>query len=95
MIQSVRRRASIYGALFSMIPKMFMAYQLWFWAGLVMNVISMAILVFFWRAIYADTATISGLAEDQTIRYILLAFIFYFFTLNNKNFGFDKTAPLV
>ena len=83
MIQTVRRHFSIYGALFGMIPKLFMAYVIWFWAGLVMNVISMAILVFFWRAIYADTATISGLAEDQTIRYILLAFIFMPLTSND------------
>jgi ABC-2 type transport system permease protein len=76
MIQSVRRRASIYGALFSMIPKMFMAYQLWFWAGLVMNVISITILYFFWNAIYDNSAVISGLAREQTINYILLAFFF-------------------
>jgi ABC-2 type transport system permease protein len=76
MIRTARRYLSIYSAIFAMIPKMFMAYVIWFWAGLVLNVISMAILVFFWRAIYADAGTISGLAEDQTIRYILLAFIF-------------------
>lgn len=90
MIQSVRNRLSIYGALFGMIPKMFMAYVIWFWAGLVMNVISMAILVFFWRAIYADTATISGLAQDQTIRYILLAFIFMPLTSNDLVWEFGS-----
>ena len=76
MIQNARRHLSVYTALFGMIPKVFMAYQIWFWVGLVLNVIYMAILVFFWRAIYADTATISGLAQNQTINYILLAFIF-------------------
>lgn len=90
MIQSARNRLSIYGALFGMIPKMFMAYVIWFWAGLVMNVISMAILVFFWRAIYADTATISGLAQDQTIRYILLAFIFMPLTSNDLVWEFGS-----
>jgi hypothetical protein len=33
MMQTLQRRASVYGALLAMIPKMFMAYQLWFWAG--------------------------------------------------------------
>ncbi|HJS17945.1 MAG TPA: ABC-2 family transporter protein [Anaerolineales bacterium] len=76
MIQTARRNLSAYSAIFSMIPKVFMAYQLWFWIGLVLNIISMAILVFFWQAIYADTNTISGLELDQTLQYILLAFIF-------------------
>lgn len=76
MIQAVDRRASVYGALFSMIPKMFMAYQLWFWAGLVMNIISITILYFFWDAIYANSTSISGLSREQTINYVLLAFFF-------------------
>jgi ABC-2 type transport system permease protein len=90
MIQAARRYLSIYGAVFAMIPKMFMAYVIWFWAGLVLNVISMAILVFFWRAIYAETGTISGLAEDQTIRYILLAFIFMPLTANDLVWDFGS-----
>jgi viologen exporter family transport system permease protein len=76
MIQTARRDLSIYGAFFAMMPKVFMAYQVWFWVGLVLNIISMAILVYFWRAIYNDTSTISGLGLNQTITYILLAFIF-------------------
>jgi len=76
MIQTARRDLSVYGAFFAMIPKVFMAYQVWFWVGLVLNVISMAILVYFWRAIYNDTSTISGLGLNQTLTYILLAFIF-------------------
>ena len=90
MIQTARRQLAIYGALFGMIPKTFMAYVIWFWAGLVMNVISMAILVFFWRAIYADTSTISGLGMDQTIRYILLAFIFMPLTANDLVWDFGS-----
>jgi ABC-2 type transport system permease protein len=83
MIRSARRNLSAYTALFGMIPKLFMAYQVWFWIGLALSVISMAILVFFWRAIYADTTTISGLALDQTLTYILLAFIFMPLTNND------------
>jgi ABC-2 type transport system permease protein len=76
MIQTARRDLSIYGAFFAMMPKVFMAYQVWFWVGLVLNIISMAILVYFWRAIYNDTSTISGLGLNQTLTYILFAFIF-------------------
>jgi len=76
MIPTARRDLSIYSAFFAMMPKVFMAYQVWFWIGLVLNIISMAILVYFWRAIYNDTSTISGLGLNQTLTYILLAFIF-------------------
>jgi ABC-2 type transport system permease protein len=76
MIQTTRRNLSIYAAIFGMIPKLFMAYQIWFWVGLVLSIISMAIMVFFWQAIYADTSSISGLELEQTLQYILLAFIF-------------------
>ena len=90
MIRTARRHLSVYTALFGMIPKLFMAYQIWFWVGLVLNVISMAILVFFWRAIYADTNTISGLAQNQTITYILLAFIFMPLTSNDLVWEFGS-----
>jgi len=76
MIPTARRDLSVYSAFFAMMPKVFMAYQVWFWVGLVLNIISMAILVYFWRAIYNDTSTISGLGLNQTLTYILLAFIF-------------------
>lgn len=76
MIQSARRNLSIYAAIFGMIPKLFLAYQIWFWVGLVLSIISMAIMVFFWQAIYAETSSISGLELEQTLQYILLAFIF-------------------
>jgi ABC-2 type transport system permease protein len=90
MITTMRRHLSVYAALFGMIPKLFMAYQIWFWIGLVLNVISMAILVFFWRAIYADAGTISGLALNDTIRYILLAFIFMPLTSNDLVWEFGS-----
>lgn len=97
MIQTARRHFSVYMALFGMIPKVFMAYQVWFWVGLVLNVISMAILVYFWRAIYADTETISGLAQNQTINYILLAFIFMPLTGNDLvwDFGTNLREGLI
>ena len=90
MISTTRRHLSVYASIFGMIPKLFMAYQIWFWVGLVLNVISMAILVFFWRAIYADTSTISGLGQSQTITYILLAFIFMPLTNNDLVWEFGS-----
>src|SRR6266511_5363067 len=90
MIQTTRRHLSVYTAILAMIPKVFMAYQLWFWIGLVLNVISMAILVYFWRAIYANTSTISGLGQNQTINYILLAFIFMPLTSNDLIWEFGS-----
>lgn len=73
-----------------MIPKVFMAYQVWFWVGLVLNIISMAILVYFWRAIYNDASIISGLGLDQTLTYILLAFIFMPLTANDLIWEFGS-----
>ena len=90
MIRSARRDLSIYASFSAMMPKLFMAYQLWFWIGLVLSIISMAILVYFWRAIYKDTSTISGLAENQTINYILLAFIFMPLTSNDLIWEFGS-----
>ncbi len=77
MIRSVRRDLSIYAAIFGMVPKVFMAYQLWFWISLVLNTIGMAILVFFWRAVYGDVNSIASLTLQQTLTYILLAQIFF------------------
>jgi ABC-2 type transport system permease protein len=90
MIRSTRRNLSIYAALFAMIPKLFMAYQIWFWVGLVLSVISMAILVFFWKAVYGDTSEIAGLQLDQTLQYILLAFIFRPLTDNDLVWDFGS-----
>ena len=90
MIRTARRNHSIYAALFAMIPKLFMAYQIWFWVGLVLSVISMAILVFFWKAVYGDTSEIAGLQLNQTLQYILLAFIFRPLTDNDLVWDFGS-----
>jgi hypothetical protein len=52
MIRTMRRDLSIYASIFGMVPKIFMAYQIWFWVSLVLNTMAMAILYFFWRAVY-------------------------------------------
>jgi len=76
MFHGMRRKASVYGAMASVIPKIYMAYSLWFWVSLVLNVIATTIFVFFWRAVYANTNSIAGLDLQQTLNYILLAQIF-------------------
>src|SRR5262245_1611811 len=76
MMQTLRRQASIYGAIAASIPKQYLAFRLWFWVGLVLGVIEMSILVFFWRAVYARNTTIAGLDSQTTLTYILLAHVF-------------------
>lgn len=77
MMKKFRTKLSIYAAMGSIVPKIYMAYQSWFWASLVLNTIALTIFVFFWRAVYADTNSIAGLELEQTLTYILLAQVFY------------------
>ena len=70
------REPGKYLAIIGMVPKVFMAYQTWFWVGLVLNTIAMAILFFFWRAVYGSTESIAGLSLSTTLTYILLCQIF-------------------
>jgi ABC-2 type transport system permease protein len=76
MIRSLRREPGKYLAILGMVPKVFMAYQIWFWVGLVLSTIGMAILYFFWRAVYGTTEVIAGLTLNTTLSYILLAQVF-------------------
>jgi ABC-2 type transport system permease protein len=76
MIQTLLRRLSIYGAITAIMPKRFLAFRLWFWIGMILSTIEMTILVFFWRAVYANTDSIAGLDLQQTLTYILLAQVF-------------------
>lgn len=72
-LNSSRRR---YGGMAAVVPKLFLAYSMWVWMELVVQVIAVVIFVAFWRAVYASTETVAGLALDQTLNYILLAQIF-------------------
>jgi ABC-2 type transport system permease protein len=76
MSHRLYREPGKYLAILGMVPKIFMAYQLWFWIGLVLSTIAMAILYFFWRAIYGGTQAIAGLSLNTTLTYILLAQVF-------------------
>ncbi len=73
MIPSLRRTIRAYAAFAAMVPKEFLAYRLWVWMQLAVQILSMTIFVYFWRAVYASTPTLGGLDLEQTLRYILLA----------------------
>lgn len=83
MINALRRNTLIYGALAAIVPKQFMAYNLWVWVGFWLQFIQMMMYVFFWRAIYANTPDIAGLNLQQTLNYILLAQLFATFADSN------------
>lgn len=76
MALALRRKLHVYGGMAAVVPKLFMAYSIWFWMELLVNIIAVVIFVAFWRAIYASTTTVSGLTFDQTLNYILLAQLF-------------------
>lgn len=69
----MRRVMRVYGAVLAMVPKFYMAYRAWVWAEFVVQIISMTILVFFWRGVYASSSTLSGLSLTTTLNYILIA----------------------
>lgn len=73
MIRSLRRDLSIYSAIAAIATKTRLAYNMWVWAELVVTAVSMIVFVYFWRAVYAGTATLGGLDQSQAITYILLA----------------------
>ena len=76
MIRGVRRTFSVYGPFAAMVPKMFMAYSIWVWMQLFVQIISLVIFVAFWEAVYTRQDTIGGLGLQQTLNYIILAQIF-------------------
>ncbi len=76
MIATARRRLSTYAAMAATVPKVSLAYRLWFWVNILLSVISLTVFVYFWRAVYAGNATVGGLTLDSTLQYILLAQIF-------------------
>jgi len=76
LIRRLLREPGKYLAILGMVPKVFMAYQIWFWVGLILGTIAMAILYYFWQAIYGGTEAIAGLTLNTTLTYILLAQVF-------------------
>lgn len=105
MIQSWKRGVSIYSAIAATAAKTRLAYNWWVWADFVVTLVSMLVFVYFWRAVYAGTTTLGGLALSQTITYILLArllsplvetrTIFFFgFMIRQGQIAVELTRPL-
>ena len=70
------RKLKVYGAFSAMVPKMFMAYSVWVWMQFVVQIIAIMIFVAFWTAVYEGETTLSGLALNDTLNYIILAQLF-------------------
>ena len=69
-------RLAAYAALAGMVTKTFLVFH---WSALIsilQSLIGMVVFVYFWRALYANTAAIAGLTLEATLAYILLARIF-------------------
>lgn len=69
----MRAAANVYGAFASMVPKVYMAYSVWVWVELFVQVLALYILVYFWQAIYASGTPQGGLSLQQTLNYVLVA----------------------
>jgi len=65
-----------YAALAGMVTKTFLAYNWQTWTRLLQSLIGLVVFVYFWRAVYANSASVAGLALDTTLGYIMLARIF-------------------
>jgi ABC-2 type transport system permease protein len=65
--------AAPYLALAGMVPKLALVYNWTTWLRILQNLVGMVAFVYFWRAVYAHTATIAGLSLATTLTYILLA----------------------
>ncbi|MBI5034213.1 MAG: ABC-2 family transporter protein [Chloroflexi bacterium] len=105
MLYSLRRQLNIYAAFAAMQPKLQLAYSAWAWTEFIAQIIAMTIFVFFWRAVYANTDSLSGLSLQQTLNYILLAqiiapliqarVVFQFgFLIQNGQIGVELTRPV-
>ncbi|MGE5073630.1 MAG: ABC transporter permease, partial [Anaerolineae bacterium] len=105
MTRSFGRSLCTYAAIAATAVKANLAYGMWVWADFFVTIASMFIFVYFWRAVYAGTATLGGLTLQQTITYILLArllaplvetrIIFYFgWMLRNGQVAVELTRPV-
>lgn len=92
MIASLRREGTAYAALAGMVTKTFLVYNWHAVISILQSLISMVVFVYFWRAIYATTASIAGLSLDTTLSYILLVRIFQ--PLSKFNMGGEFSHQL-
>lgn len=72
-MRSLRRYWRIYGAFAANAVKLMMAYSVWFWVELLGQIFMLIIFVYFWKSVYANTETVSGMRAAETLNYILIA----------------------
>jgi ABC-2 type transport system permease protein len=72
MFDVIYGKIQVYSAIAATVPKRRLAYTLWIWVELIVQIFSLMILAFFWRAVYRETTSINGLNVDQTLSYMLL-----------------------
>ena len=105
MIHALRRQARIYGAFAAMAAKQALAYNYSVLVQYFLQILSMIIYIYFWRAVYSSATTLGGLTLTQTINYILLArilapllntyTIFSFgFRIRNGDFALEFVRPV-
>jgi ABC-2 type transport system permease protein len=73
---SLAQRVAPYGALANMWAKTLLVYSWSAVIDIIKSLLGTVVFVYFWRALYANTAVIGGLALEATLSYILLARIF-------------------
>jgi ABC-2 type transport system permease protein len=73
VLKWLRRKASIYGAFAANSVKLNLAYSIWFWVEFFGQILMMMILVYFWKAVYANADTVGGLSKETMMSYILFA----------------------
>lgn len=105
MIRTLRRQLNIYGAIAAIEAKVYLAYNIWVWMEFAVQLITMIIFVYFWRAVYANAPVLGGLSLQQTLNYILLAqiiaplvenrLIFHFgFLVRNGQVAIELVRPI-
>ncbi len=81
----------VYGAVAGMEPKVYLAYPTWVTVDFAVQIISITVFVYFWRAVYAGGGTIAGLNLGQTLNYILVAQMLMPLVTNRLIFFFGQT----
>jgi len=77
MVYRVTQTTRAYSAMAAMMPKLFLAYQFQIWFNVAIEIITLAITVAFWRAVFAGQAVVGGLTAAETLNYVMLARIFH------------------
>ena len=73
MISTFKRKITGLSALGILGIKLQLDYVWDIWLEFLLQLINVAVFIFFWRAVYGDTQTIAGMSLQQTLIYIVMA----------------------